>query len=460
MKHVGTKIREKASGIPIWKVILPISLILLALHILIISCIFVISGASNKVTSIMRVYSGYIGDISDLQGGSSYLSETSLAFLLHPVQENGEPNVSPLMGFADELNRPRRSSDILGRFSDRDIDEDAMEHIRIAAEASDKMLEIQLNAIALTLSVYPAPPIPALQSLPLPALSEEEAAMTEDERLTKAFQFTTGLELSALKRDVSTHVAQANGAFQAKMQTLSAAQIKEVGILRSMLWIATLTVAAVLLSCFLLIIRFMVYPMRVFSYGIENGTALKEGRGLAEIRLLARSYNDLLEKKTALENALRSAAETDALTDLPNRYCMEQYLLQQDEKGVPVAFFLFDVNFLKKTNDKEGHLAGDALLKRAAACISTCFEGFPDAKCFRYGGDEFATIFKNCRKEDIEKTLSRFEEEQKNRNVSLAIGYAYAPDISQTTMKVLFSEADKNMYEHKKQIHLQSPATD
>ena len=160
-----------------------------------------------------------------------------------------------------------------------------------------------------------------------------------------------------------------------------------------------------------------------------------------------------MEKKTSLENVLRLAAETDALTDLPNRYCMEQYLMQKDEKGVSIALFLFDVNFLKKTNDREGHLAGDALLKRAARCISTCFETFSDAKCFRYGGDEFTAIVKGCREEEIGETIARLEEAQKNSDVSLAIGYAYTLDIGQATIRALFSEADKKMYEQKKQIH-------
>lgn len=447
----------KKNGIPTWKVVLPIALVLVVLHSVIVSSIFLISQASNGMTQIMQTYSGYISDVTELQGGSSYLSEISGIFLLNPIPDGKDLNIGPMVGYETELHRPRRGIDIKNRFADREIDQEVRRKIEDAARNAERMIEIQMHATALTFSAYAdkIPPIDEIKELQshLPLLTDEEEAMTKEEKLKKAFDLIAGIEYSNCKKAVSDNTSLANQEFQKEMNLVSAKQLEKVNFYRTMLWIVTVLVIDVLLVAFVLLIRWLVYPLRGFVRGIKAGTTIREDRGLAEVRLVAKSYNELLDRKMSLENALRSAAETDALTDLPNRYCMEQYLLQKDEKGVPVAFFLFDVNYLKRTNDKEGHLAGDALLKRAANCISACFASFPDAKCFRYGGDEFTAILKNCRQEDIDATIARLEEEQKNCKVSMAIGYAYAPDFSNTTIKALFSKADEKMYEHKKQIH-------
>ena len=166
----------------------------------------------------------------------------------------------------------------------------------------------------------------------------------------------------------------------------------------------------------------------------------------------------MMKRKNALENVLRSAAETDTLTGLPNRYYMEQFILQEEEEGSLTALFVFDVNYLKKTNDKEGHSAGDALLQRAAKCISACFKDFSDAKCFRYGGDEFVAIMKNCGEEDVAGVRERFDEMQKKFDVSIAVGRAYSPDVNKLTVKELFDAADGKMYKDKNRIHKQDDA--
>ena len=74
-------------------------------------------------------------------------------------------------------------------------------------------------------------------------------------------------------------------------------------------------------------------------------------------------------RRAGLESILRTAAETDALTGLPNRYGFEQYLLESGQSGYAMAVFLFDINYLKTTNDTKGHAAGDDLIRSAAECI-------------------------------------------------------------------------------------------
>ena len=146
---------------------------------------------------------------------------------------------------------------------------------------------------------------------------------------------------------------------------------------------------------------------------------------------------------------MRSAAETDALTNLPNRYRFEQYLLDAGENGYSLAILMFDINFLKETNDTFGHSAGDKLIRTAAKCITSCF----GEKSFRIGGDEFAAVVEDCRPETVHQMISRFREAEERENVSISVGFAYADRISETTVKQLIDEADKQMYAEKQAAH-------
>ena len=118
-----------------------------------------------------------------------------------------------------------------------------------------------------------------------------------------------------------------------------------------------------------------------------------------------------------------------------------------------MAVFLFDINYLKQTNDNQGHLAGDKLIRDAAECISTCFGSGPDESCFRFGGDEFAAIIKNCDEQAIRGKIRRFEDMQRVKGVSISMGYAYVQNVGTTTFKKLLDEADRKMYTRKKAYH-------
>ena len=95
---------------------------------------------------------------------------------------------------------------------------------------------------------------------------------------------------------------------------------------------------------------------------------------------MASAYNNLEKRR----EALRSVAETDTLTNLPNRYRFEKYILSAGDSGYSLAILMFDINYLKETNDTLGHSAGDELIQKVAHCISSCF----GENSFRIGGDE------------------------------------------------------------------------
>ena len=95
MKQSETPQKRKKNGIPTWKIVLPITLVLIVLHALIIGAILSINKASSGLNELMASYSDYISDVTDLQAGASFLSETAASFTLHPRQEeSGEPNIA------------------------------------------------------------------------------------------------------------------------------------------------------------------------------------------------------------------------------------------------------------------------------------------------------------------------------------------------------------------------------
>ena len=110
---------------------------------------------------------------------------------------------------------------------------------------------------------------------------------------------------------------------------------------------------------------------------------------------------------------------------------------------------MFDINYLKETNDTLGHSAGDRLIRTAAKCITSCF----GEHSFRIGGDEFAAVVQDCKPEAVKEMIYRFREEGERENVSISVGYAYAEKISDTTIKELIDEADKQMYAEKQLAH-------
>ena len=88
------------------------------------------------------------------------------------------------------------------------------------------------------------------------------------------------------------------------------------------------------------------------------------------------------------------AAETDALTELPNRTLLKDRLSQvianaKRHQG-RFAILYVDLDRFKQINDQYGHATGDLVLKRAAECMQAAVRG-SDTVC-RQGGDEFLIL--------------------------------------------------------------------
>jgi diguanylate cyclase (GGDEF)-like protein/PAS domain S-box-containing protein len=108
---------------------------------------------------------------------------------------------------------------------------------------------------------------------------------------------------------------------------------------------------------------------------------------------LALTLRDISEEKEH-EQALANLANTDALTALPNRHWLSNFLPtameQARERNVHLAILFIDLDNFKNINDSLGHDAGDELLKQAAVRLKASVRASDHV--VRLGGDEFMII--------------------------------------------------------------------
>ncbi|OPX56315.1 PAS domain S-box-containing protein/diguanylate cyclase (GGDEF) domain-containing protein [Oceanospirillum multiglobuliferum] len=109
-------------------------------------------------------------------------------------------------------------------------------------------------------------------------------------------------------------------------------------------------------------------------------------------------YEQALEsQQTELEdlnNRLALLANTDELTQLPNKralmQCLNRYFGFSKRHDKALSVLVFDIDFFKKFNDQHGHLEGDRVLQLVA---KTAGRGLRRGDYLgRFGGEEFVII--------------------------------------------------------------------
>ncbi|MBO4283481.1 MAG: GGDEF domain-containing protein [Clostridia bacterium] len=455
MNHLAAGRRKRLGGMSAKSIAIPLSLVIGVLQIAIILLIINANLQNAKLARTIGDYSRYESEASSLVSGASALNGTATTY----VNQADKSNVGALMGYVTEIrNHPeRRPATIAAHFENYNVGTEAKRHIRQAEEAAQDMYEIQMHAIALMLSAYPSAD-PSISTLTLPALSAEDAALTAEEKAAEAGVLLNASSYLERMGTVSTNVTNCVEALRDESGEVIAHNMATIRGIRLSFLFTTILFSGLLLGGFLVIYRKMIAPLDGFIRGIAADRPLDEKKGLYEVRRLANSYNALLRRRESLETVLRFAAETDQLTNLPNRYRFEQYFYDSGRSGYSCAFLVFDVNHLKETNDKKGHLAGDELIRHAAECIGDCFGVPGENNCFRIGGDEFAAIVKRASRADVDRRLAWFVERQKELNVSVAVGLCYAEEIGDTDFRDMFLTADRNMYTDKMREHSERKA--
>ena len=171
----------------------------------------------------------------------------------------------------------------------------------------------------------------------------------------------------------------------------------------------SLTLVSLLLGVFaiLMVIYRVFIPLKEIGDQLERlakGDLSVEARAMRRKDEMARGYavvlafRDSLVKRSELEAKLIRLSNSDGLTGLANRRCMDDTLEAEWHRaarsGKPVAMAMFDVDFFKAYNDLYGHLVGDECLK-VLARILLDHARRPGDLAARYGGEEFVAILPN-----------------------------------------------------------------
>ena len=116
----------------------------------------------------------------------------------------------------------------------------------------------------------------------------------------------------------------------------------------------------------------------------------------------------------------------------------------------------FDVNSLKQVNDRQGHAAGDALLRQVADSIRSITSR--NVLAYRYGGDEFIAVVGNHPVSYMELLVelceSRMSLLSRRSGIvsSVAVGRSYA--VAPFSVMELIRRADADMYARKRAARL------
>jgi diguanylate cyclase (GGDEF)-like protein len=113
-----------------------------------------------------------------------------------------------------------------------------------------------------------------------------------------------------------------------------------------------------------------------------------------------------LERRRSTEEDLRTLCERDALTGLLNRRAWDMAVAGSLRKRRrPMYAALMDLDCFKDFNDRHGHPAADALLRRAAVAWRGALRT-ADVLA-RYGGDEFGILLAGCGVDSALEILER-----------------------------------------------------
>lgn len=160
----------------------------------------------------------------------------------------------------------------------------------------------------------------------------------------------------------------------------------------------------------------------------------------------------------SIEQKLISVAQTDALTELPNKMYFNERLDQEisraNREETSLCLGLIDLDHFKRVNDTYGHECGDSVLSHVARLISESIRA-TDTAC-RVGGEEFVIIMPNTSFDEAHHMLERLRKiiegspiKWKSHTIHLTASIGLSDLNTHEKKHNLFSNADNAMYQAK-----------
>jgi len=373
---------------------------------------------------------------------SSSMSSSALAF----VQTGDPSHVYAYIGQLTELNSDFSDSGMLSSaWQKEDL------NLAQAVSAFDALRSTEWMAMRLKADTLPMPLSSLPEQLQQITLPDEDTALGIDEKELKASSLLSSPEYAGLKTQLAGSV-DASHRFVSELASerteKASAELGRVVLHQRILIIVFIVIA------FLALIMNRVLVLQPINRSVERLDRRERipVRGSAEMRHLARVYNDVLRDNQEKTEALSYTASHDALTGVWNRAAFDKaYRLY---RGGQVGILVVDVDHFKQFNDDHGHDTGDRVLVRVANTLKRYFR--EDDYISRVGGDEFCIILLDVCQEQadhIYRTVAKINEAlavsaEDLPPISISVGAAFwdRPDPAADIMK----DADTALLQVKK----------
>ena len=187
------------------------------------------------------------------------------------------------------------------------------------------------------------------------------------------------------------------------------------------------------------------------NFNVDDTVKIKETLELSTFFIASEIAN------YQLMNRLELLSSIDMLTGCKNRNAMNNavndIISGKAEITEPYAVIFVDLNGLKRVNDENGHIAGDRLLRTAAAILSQVFY---DCDVYRAGGDEFMLIAPGFTEEILRSRLELLNEKSTIAvDVHFAVGCCFSNESNDIRNAMCI--ADERMYSNKNEYYGQHP---
>lgn len=195
------------------------------------------------------------------------------------------------------------------------------------------------------------------------------------------------------------------------------------------------------------------------SKAVDIETPLIATSKTLEIANLVEAYQEMDQEVSSRQKALEHQAMHDHLTELPNRFALNQrleyQLLEAEREQQSFVLFLMDIDFFKEINDTLGHASGDKLLIDVSKRIQNLLR--KSDTLARLGGDEFAVLLPHKSRAQaiidadniINAIANPFEIQNEKVNIGISIGIVSYPQDGLES-KHLLQTADMAMYSAKR----------
>ncbi len=279
--------------------------------------------------------------------------------------------------------------------------------LKQALALSDALAEWEIHAFALMAAargtIRTAPVQVQEYTLPL-----KERQLPDDEKKALAEQIVHGQEYYGYKNKIYEKLNDFETSVMERTEERLMVETESISSLLHVQNVFEIVEELVIICLALLLYRQVTVVLRKYIRSISRDEAITPG-GTSELRYLAAVINQYVALQSQRQKELRTIAELDALTQIPNRRALEDFMRRMFQRGdMHGALMLLDVDDFKRINDNYGHDLGDAALQNLVAQIHECIRA--DDFFARFGGDEFVIWMDGIHLGDVEAIKEKIQE--------------------------------------------------